>query len=207
MSAVRILLGIICLAVIGRRTEPGGGVLRRSSLPVRQAGSFGFRCGPGCLVAKSLSIQQRETRNERRERLVSIARSQIGVKEATGHNDGARVEAYLAVTKLKKGNPWCAAFVSWVFAKVGFTKPRTAWSPDLFPLARQTLTPKPADVLGIYSIKLKRIAHAGIVERRQNNWIISIEGNTNVEGSNDGDGVYRKWRHVRTIAKFADWVR
>jgi hypothetical protein len=204
MSTVRILLGIICLIAIGRGAELGGGFLRRSS-------SFVFRCGSGFLSALQLNAQpcnqQRETRNERRERLVSIAQSQIGIREATGHNDGAQVEAFLKVTNLPKGNPWCAAFVSWVFSKAGFMKPRTAWSPDLFPLARQTLLPQPADVLGIYSIKLKRIAHAGIVERRQNNWIISVEGNTNTNGSRDGDGVYRKWRHIKNIAKFADWVR
>lgn len=34
--------------------------------------------------------------------------------------------------KLKKGQPWCAAFVSWVFAKAGYTAPRTGWSPALF---------------------------------------------------------------------------
>ena len=108
---------------------------------------------------------------------------------------------------LPKGNPWCAVFVSWVFKEAGFTKPRTAWSPGLFPTAKLTLSPKPADVLGIYSVKLKRIAHCGLVERRQNNWIISIEGNTNIHGSREGDGVYRKWRHVRTISKFADWAK
>lgn len=142
-----------------------------------------------------------------RERILAVASSQIGVREATGNNDGPQVEAYLKVTNLPKGNPWCAAFVSWVFRQAGFALPRTAWSPALFPLARQTLSPKPADVLGIYSIRLKRIAHAGLVEQRQNNWIISIEGNTNVDGSREGDGVYRKRRHVKTIAKFADWVR
>lgn len=142
-----------------------------------------------------------------RKNIIAIARSQLGVKELTGNNDGTTVEAYLNVTKLPKGKPWCAAFVSWVFKQSGLTQPRTAWSPALFPLARQTLLPKPADVLGIYSAKLKRIAHCGIVEQRQNDWIISIEGNTNLAGSREGDGVYRKRRHIKTIAKFANWVQ
>ncbi|MGF1926306.1 MAG: peptidoglycan-binding protein [Bacteroidia bacterium] len=141
-----------------------------------------------------------------RNQLIAIARSQIGVREATGKNDGLKVEEYLKLAKLPKGNPYCAAFVSWVYHKAGYAQPRTPWSPALFPLARQTLMPKPADVLGIYSAKLKRIAHCGLVERKQNNWIISIEGNTNGNGSREGDGVYRKWRHVKTIAKFADWI-
>ena len=44
-----------------------------------------------------------------------IAKSQIGVKEATGHNDGKQVELYLASVNLTKGNPYCAAGQYWCF--------------------------------------------------------------------------------------------
>ena len=176
MGAARFIFGLICLIVVVGYRVPDSSVLE--------------------------SIENAAVR----ERILNIARSQLGVREATGNNDGARVEVYLKVIKLPKGNPWCAAFVSWAFLTVGFKEPRTAWSPALFPMARSTLKPKPADVLGIYSTRLKRIAHAGLVERRHDNWIISIEGNTNESGSREGDGVYRKWRLIRTIAKFADWV-
>ncbi|MES2653376.1 MAG: peptidoglycan-binding protein [Bacteroidota bacterium] len=199
MSTIRILLGILCLVAIGCGTEPGSGVLEQSNSSLRGTKQSAIQILKGdCFVLRNDAF---------RERILAVASSQIGVREATGNNDGPQVEAYLKVTNLPKGNPWCAAFVSWVFRQAGFALPRTAWSPALFPLARQTLSPKPADVLGIYSIRLKRIAHAGLVEQRQNNWIISIEGNTNVDGSREGDGVYRKRRHVKTIAKFADWVR
>lgn len=141
-----------------------------------------------------------------RKQLVDIARSQLGVREATGRNDGAAVARYLKVTGLGVGHAWCAAFVSWVYFSAGYNQPRTAWAAALFPKARESLQPKPADVLGIYSVKLKRIAHCGVVERRYNEWIISVEGNTNATGGREGDGVYRKWRHRRTIARFSDWV-
>lgn len=192
MATIRIVLGIICLAFIGRSTKPNRSILAQAEMNKNE----GLKRKD--LYADSMML---------REKILVIARSQIGVREATGNNDGVRVEGYLKVNHLTKGNPWCAAFISWVFKQAGFAQPRTAWSPALFPLAQQSLSPKPADVLGIYSIKLKRIAHCGLVERRKNNWIISIEGNTNADGSRDGDGVYRKWRHLRTIAKFADWVK
>jgi len=192
MATIRIILGILCSAIIGRSTEPNGSVLARSAWPKAQVVSY-----------KNNDINSKASRTK----LMAIARSQIGVREATGNNDGKKVEAYLNVTNLSKGHPWCAAFISWVFKQAGLPRPQTAWSPALFPLARQIVTPKPADVLGIYSIKLKRIAHCGLVERKQNNWIISIEGNTDPDGSRNGNGVYRKWRHMKTISKFADWVR
>lgn len=191
MATTRILLGIFCCIALGFGTQSGSSFLAPRVVKIKQI--------------KSSAYKNEESTD--RDQLINIARSQLGVREASGKNDGQQVEAYLKVTKLPKGHPWCAAFVSWVFAKAGYEKPRTAWSPVLFPIARSTLIPKPADVLGIYSIKLKRIAHAGLVEQRQKDWIISLEGNTNAIGAREGDGVYRKRRHIKTIAKFANWAK
>lgn len=141
-----------------------------------------------------------------REQLVTIARSQLGIKEATGNNDGPEIEAYLAATGSKKREPWCAAFLSWVFSKAGYTRPCTAWSPALFPASRQVKVPLPGILFGIYFPSLKRIAHCGIIEKVNGNFIIGIEGNTNLNGSREGIGVYRKLRHVKTIYRFADWT-
>lgn len=44
-----------------------------------------------------------------------IARSQVGVREKTGHNDGKKVEQYLSSVGLKTGNPYCAAGQVWCF--------------------------------------------------------------------------------------------
>ena len=140
------------------------------------------------------------------KQLLEIAKSQIGVREASGNNDGYEVEQYLAYTGNKKGEPWCAAFVSWVFGQAGFKQPRTAWSPSLFPKASLVPLGKPATVFGIYFPDKGRIAHAGIVEKQKDNWLYTIEGNTNIEGSREGDGVYRKMRHIKTIKYYADWI-
>ena len=45
--------------------------------------------------------------------------SQIGVREATGRNDGKQVEQYLKSVGLGKGYAWCSAFVRWCFDKCG----------------------------------------------------------------------------------------
>lgn len=55
-----------------------------------------------------------------------------------------------------------------------------------------------------------------IVERVQGDFLMGIEGNTNVGGrrvtahprnaDRDGDGVYRRTRHKRTISRYADWL-
>ncbi len=139
--------------------------------------------------------------------ILQIAKSQIGVSEATGNNDGKEVEAYLRYTGNKKGEPWCASFVSWVFGQAGFKLPKTAWSPALFPVTRLTKQPIAANVFGIYFSNLKRIAHCGLVETVRGNWIGTIEGNTNTTGGREGDGIYRKLRHEKTIAVYANWIK
>ena len=138
--------------------------------------------------------------------LLNIAMSQVGISEATGNNDGPEVEKYLRYTGKQKGEPWCAAFVSWVFSQAGFTQPRTAWSPSLFPKSKLVKQSAPAMVFGIYFKDKGRIAHVGLVEKLQHDWLYTIEGNTNVVGSREGDGVYRKIRHLKTIKSFADWL-
>lgn len=138
-------------------------------------------------------------------RILAIARKELGVRELTGNNDGVQVERYLAYVGLKKGNPYCAAYVSYVFGQAGYIAPRTGWSPALFPASRQLASAAQGSVFGIYFPSLKRVAHCGFVERLQGDFIQTIEGNTNVEGSREGDGVYRRLRHKRTISKYANW--
>ncbi|MBL1407529.1 peptidoglycan-binding protein [Sphingobacterium sp. C459-1T] len=150
---------------------------------------------------------------------MNIASAELGVREATGNNDGPRVEQYLRYTGLGPGHEWCAAYISWCYGQAGFAVPRNPWSPSLFPKARVywkagkfvdspvrkssnsrigKFTSK-ADIFGIYGAKVKRINHVGLVKEMSNDYLISIEGNSN-------DRVESRRRHLRTIYAIADWV-
>lgn len=179
MSTIKLFLCLLCLAYLGSNE------LYRRDLLIR--------------------ILKHTPQYPSRFSITEIAENQLGVRELTGHNDGPRVEAYLSAVKLKKGAPWCAAYVSWTYQQAGFAKPRSGWSPDLFPKSRLARSALPGDVLGIYFTELKRIAHVGIVTSQKGSWVYSVEGNTNVAGSREGDGVYKKIRHIRTIHSIADW--
>ena len=213
MATIRILLGIFCLAAFGWSGLPGGGFVGRpgfgagtleSAVASKQLPAFSV----AYRKAKPLHLISRKVAPYAvKNAIISIAQSQIGVREATGKNDGLNVAQYLAYTGEQKGAPWCAAFVSWVFGRAGFGQPKTAWSPALFPLQKRTTNIQPATVFGIYFPALKRIAHCGFVERLEGHWIITIEGNTNVAGSREGDGVYRKRRLLNTVKYFADWTK
>ncbi|SMC59209.1 C40 family peptidase [Pedobacter africanus] len=141
----------------------------------------------------------------RRDKVLSIARAEVGVREV-GNNEGKRVREYLAYTGIKVPAAWCASYISWCFGKAGYDRPRTAWSPAMFPASRIVKEPKPADVFGVWFPDLKRIAHVGLVAEVKGDWIYSLEGNSNNNGSRNGDGVYQRLHHKRTVYKYADWV-
>ena len=140
-----------------------------------------------------------KARNTQNEQLKEVYTAEIGVKEATGHNDGSRVAAYLGYCGLGEGYAWCAAFVSWCHGQAGYPEPRNAWSPALFPASKTIWTParestgdaphntragsgqqipRPGDVFGIYYTNLKRIAHAGFVDGWGEKYCLTVEGNT-----------------------------
>jgi hypothetical protein len=139
------------------------------------------------------------------ERLIPIAMAELWVREKTGKNDGTRVETYLASVKLKKGDPYCAAFVSWVFKQAGYDLPRTGWSPALFPTTRLVKAAAPGNIFGIYFPALKRIAHCGLVVSSRSDWVTTVEGNTDASGGREGGGVYQRLRHKKSIRLFSDW--
>ncbi|MBO9675415.1 MAG: CHAP domain-containing protein [Sphingobacteriaceae bacterium] len=179
MATTKFFLGIVCLALFSGYSLPGRNSIKPVSTKATAEG----------------------------EKLLQIARKELGVREASGRNDGPRVAAYLRYVNIGEGSPWCVAFVSWVFGQAGYAEPRTAWSPALFPVTKRTKQVNPAVVFGIYFSRLKRIAHCGFVERPDGDWLITIEGNTNMAGSREGDGVYRKRRPLKAIKYFADWSK
>jgi len=157
--------------------------------------------------------------------LREIYRREIGVREATGRNDGPRVSEYLRYCGLGEGYEWCAAFVSWCHGQAGYAEPRNAWAAALFPSGRtvwdaggrlsvmgggipvrggegaedSNRRPRSGDVFGIYVAAKKRIAHCGFVDGWDGTWCITVEGNVN-------HSVVRKRRPVRTIYAVARWV-
>jgi len=217
MVSNRFLFGLFCLAAAGsialpdrNRVENGLGKERnvgaglpkprnvgvdRTIKPIKKSAttSSGEKEGAGVPVP-----------NRGAAAVVRAAQAEIGVREF-GENAGPRVDEYNRYTGVKDA-AWCASFASFCFYKAGFAQPRTAWSPALFPRERCIAEVAPGHVLGIYYSSKGRIAHCGIVIKPDGDWVFSIEGNTNNSGSREGDGVYAKKRHRRTITKYADWL-
>ena len=237
--------------------------------------TFNFQLSMRYLLFLTLSLLLSLAQAQSLDSLRNIYSSYVGVRELTHHNDGPEVERFLAHVGLKKGAPWCAAFVSYCLHKAGYTDaPRSGWSPDYFPKRQrvwalsQKYTPPHADsappyhaqigdLFGIWYANLGRIAHVGfidvpngtsryevesdelrvtsahtqnvgarraspvnndntvsspirhssfVIRNSQTDMLVTVEGNTNDNGSREGIGVFRKYRPLKSIKYIARWT-
>ena len=150
-----------------------------------------------------------------RKRVKTTYSSQVGIREKTGHNDGAEVEQYLRYVRLKRGQPWCAAFVCWIFGQSGLKNPRIGSCAQLFEQGKviyksgrevSGTIPQQADVFFIWYPSKNRVAHTGYIDEWGQKWVSTVEGNTNSEGNREGDGVYRKKRLKRQIYAVVNYI-
>ena len=149
------------------------------------------------------------------EKMVRLAREEIGVSEVDGSNCGPRVDEYKAATWLDadKGWPWCAAFICWLVREaieeedVKFKRPRTAGAWDFENWAKQQSTngvelrkPTNEDIKA-GDIVVFTFSHIGLAvkDADSSGYVVTIEGNTNGAGSREGGSVLEKKRHVSKI--------
>lgn len=165
------------------------------------------------------------------QRAASDAEANVGVTEQGGENAGKYVETYLHAVGLRRGDPWCAAFVRYRFEQAahalgqslpaGF--PDSGYCPDYqhwakerhlwIPVAdaKSGAAPVQRGDLCLFHFAAKnRVAHIGIVVGTMAGGVVNIEGNTAAETgttvNRDGDGVYlkhRKWSTLGTGGGFA----
>lgn len=141
-------------------------------------------------------------------RLIAVAGSQEGYREGRTGTDWNNDTAYGAWYGLN-GNAWCAMFVSWCAFTAGIPEtviPKHAYTPtgyNWFKAQGETVdTPKRGDIMYVYYASIGRIGHVGIVESVGDGFVRTIEGNTNTNGSSQGDGVYRLKRDITSRLRF-----
>jgi hypothetical protein len=132
---------------------------------------------------------------------LALAASHLGYKEGPDDNEtpfGAWAGCQL--------QPWCHAYVSKILHDVGESIGKIAYCPAgvaHFRNAEQLAsTPQPGDVFYLYFPAMGRYAHTGFVKAVDGDWIVTIEGNTDKNGSRTGGSVMskrRRWRGTRTV--------
>lgn len=138
--------------------------------------------------------------------LIAESLSYIGVMEH-GKNKGEFVQMFQSHIGAAVQEPWCMSFVQFCIAKIDtlcafFDSTRskifqsehclTVWNNTDQSLKRDK--PEPGFVV-IWRHGASSSGHTGIVVKVKEDKILTVEGNTNVAGSREGDGVYLKERN------------
>jgi len=136
---------------------------------------------------------------------MNIMLSQVGVKEE-GNNMGQAVRSFLKSVGLGGGYSWCMALVYWVYEQasidLGIPNPliRTGGVLRQWNEINKKYKHSTPAVGDIFIIDLgKGAGHTGIVTGIEGANIKTVEGNTNTNGSANGDGVYERVRKQSTI--------
>lgn len=146
------------------------------------------------------------------DRVLSVAMSQIGFEEIPrGSNWGKHVEKYLRSVNITGPSAWCMAFVYWCvdtaakeskqinpLFKTGHVLTQWAKVPSKMKVAK----PQRGDIFIMDFGGGK--GHTGFVASVQGDRIMTIEGNSNDEGSREGYEVCRKpgGRKISSIKGF-----
>jgi hypothetical protein len=163
--------------------------------------------------------------------LIAAASSLVGVREEGGNNRGHMIERFLQSVNQPPGQPWCAAFVHHVgyWSHFDYEQGKSSWplpaTASCYMLGLEAKKrgvlheePEEGDVFVLWNSQLVRFAHTGIVARVRDEgetmgageWYEcdTIEGNTDVDGGREGDGVMRRVRrfYPRAGDRFVRWV-
>ena len=152
--------------------------------------------------------------------VILAAESKIGVRELGGSNQGSGLQPFFDADNYDpngsapgdSGYAWCAAFICWCVKtavagrRITFNRPRTpsAWGLENWSRAQDNSTETlalPGEDISRGDIVVYRFSHVGIAASAPDytGYFWAVEGNTNEEGSREGDGVYRKRRHISQV--------
>lgn len=145
--------------------------------------------------------------------VLSVAQSQIGVKESPANSNNVKYNTWYYGHKVNGADyPWCAVFIAWCFNQVRILSniggvENKAYCPSYVAWARKNgrwdrKASKGALVL--FDWNGDGIAdHIGIVESvKDSQTIITIEGNTGVGNDSNGGQVMRRTRKMSSVLGF-----
>ncbi len=164
--------------------------------------------------------------------LVKHALTKVGLREKGGANKGADLQEFFDADSYDPngakpgddGYAWCAAFICRIVQLAiqdsgrtfSFNRPTTpgAWAFEAWSRAQDssTKTRKPprtevdGPVVHAGDICVLKISHIclAVSDSDSDGYLWTVEGNTNSAGSREGDGVYKKKRH---ISQFRSTIR
>ena len=140
------------------------------------------------------------------EKILEIARSQIGARESPANSDNVKYNTAYYGREVSGKYPWCAVFVWWVFREAGasdlyYGGDKTAYCPTLMSFhKKQKVTDyQPGDIVFFNFSGRSSAGHVGICESWDGTYITTIDGNTGSASEDNGGAVLRRRRHKKFI--------
>jgi hypothetical protein len=155
---------------------------------------------------------------------LAVAEGQVGTMETPPNsNSGPRVNLYLGSVGLGPGHPWCMAFVHWCFAQVSAAgQCPVPPSGGVLDVWNQTQRSHPNRVItkqdviaGVAQLLPGHVfihdhgngfGHTGILKSRQGGGLVTVEGNTNIQASSEGVGVFELTRRSITDDQLVGYI-
>lgn len=144
---------------------------------------------------------------------LQIAITQLGQTEKPiGSNWGQPVKTYLGSVGIDFPASWCMAFVFWCFSeaaknnKIPNTAIKTAGCLDAWNRAKTVQKSQAPQIGSVFIMDFGGgHGHTGIVEKFDENFIYTVEGNTNDTGSREGFEVCRRKRARKTTKGYLNY--
>ena len=141
------------------------------------------------------------------DKLLALARAEIGVKESPAGSDNVKYNtAYYGRAVRGGGYAWCCVFLWWLFRQAGASElfyggGKTAYCPALLSFHKgQWVTDyRPGDVIFFNFSGKKSAAHVGLCESWDGKRITTIDGNTGTGNDSNGGAVMRRVREKKYI--------
>lgn len=140
--------------------------------------------------------------------ILKIAQAEIGVKESPANSNNVKYNTwYYGKSVNGSAYPWCAVFVSWLFAQVDSSLiKKSASCMDIGNWFKQNgrfkaNNPQVGDVVFFkYTTNSRWTNHIGIVESiNKDGSIVTIEGNTSTTSNDNGGSVMRRTRKSNIV--------
>ena len=136
------------------------------------------------------------------DQLSSVLYGEVGYHEGYSGGHWNNIEKYapqIPELSWAQGQPWCAVFTTWAYRTAGVkdgTFAVTASVQEAMDWYKSQNRWSEYPSLGAQVI-LGGNVHTGIVVSFDNDYITTVEGNTNTDGSAEGNGVYVRRRYRR----------
>ncbi len=148
------------------------------------------------------------------DKVIEVAKAEVGVREEGSSNTGTRVDQYERADTLGGiGYAWCGSFLAWCLKQVD-PNIKYCYSPSCDEIAAWAKSsgvlhekPQRGDIFLLFAPSSTTDAtHTGLVVGVDGARFSTVEGNTNMDGSPTGIGVFSLKRTNGNRYRFVRWI-